>query len=90
MSSILKPGADPPIVTPYCSFCDMPAERFCMDVLTSPYYVGIHAQCCGKTQSVRISVEELFRIKRTNDKLYVVVGKGRAQGIRGSGIEYHR
>lgn len=80
--SILRVGGAPPMVTPYCSLCDMPVERFCMDVVTSPYYVGIHAQCCGKTSSTRIPIEEFFRIKRTNAKLYVIVGKHRTQGVR--------
>ncbi len=79
---ILRPGADPPTITPYCARCDMPVERMCMDVLTSPFHIGIHAQCCGATASIRISVEEMFRIKRTNEKLYVITSKTRGQGVR--------
>lgn len=83
MGLILKPGQDPPLITPYCGLCDMPAERFCMDVVTSPYFLGIHATCCGKTSSARIPIEEVFRIKRTGEKFYVVTRKGSAQGLRG-------
>lgn len=90
---ILRPGTEPPMITPYCSRCDMPVERFCMDVVTSPFHVGIHASCCGATSSVRISLEELFRVKRTNEKLYVITSKTRGQGVRsvvGGQISYVR
>lgn len=79
----LIPGADPPIVVGYCQLCEMPVERFVMDVLTSWYYVGIHAKCCGKTQSIRITKEELFRIKAGNEKLFMITRKGSSQQIRG-------
>lgn len=78
---ILVPGQDPPLITPYCRSCDVPVERFCMDVVTSPYYVGIHGECHGVTMSARLPVEEVFRLKRTNAKFYLIVGKGRAQGV---------
>ena len=72
----------------------MPVERFCMDVISSPYYVGIHASCCGSTSSMRISVEEVFRLKRTNEKLYIIASKTRGQGIqsmaRGQLLSYTR
>lgn len=69
------------MIVGYCARCDMPVERFCMDVLTSPYYVGIHAQCCGASSSMRISLEEIFRIKRNNEKLYIITSKTRGQGV---------
>jgi len=80
--SILRPGADPPIITPYCMVCDMPVERMQFDVVTSPYYIGIHAQCCGKTSSLRLPIEEMFRMKRSKEKLYIIVAKHRMQGLR--------
>lgn len=81
-NAILRPGADPPMFTPYCLRCDMPVERFCMDVVASPYYVGFHASCCGYTQSCRVSVDEAFQAKREGKKIYVIVPPGRAQGVR--------
>lgn len=75
-------GAHPPIVTPYCGICRMPAKRFQMDVVSSPYYVGIHASCCDRTSSMRVSIDEVRRLRMTNDKLWVVMAKGRMQGIR--------
>ncbi len=75
-------GAHPPIVTPYCGLCRQPVERFQMDVVTSPYYVGIHAHCCGRTSSMRVSIDEVRRLRQTNDKLWAVMAKGRIQGIR--------
>lgn len=53
-----------------------------MDVVTSPYYVGIHARCHGQTSSARFSVDEVFEAKRHNRKLYVIVPKGMSQGAR--------
>jgi hypothetical protein len=71
------------MITPYCGICDMPVEGFQMDVVKSPYYVGFHAYCCGRTQSCRVPVEDVFRAKRNNQKLYVIVPTGRYQGLRG-------
>lgn len=75
-------GANPPIVTPFCSICRLPVERFQLDVVKSPYYMGVHAQCCQRTSSMRVSIDEVRRLRATNDKLWVVMAKGRVQGIR--------
>lgn len=79
---IFRVGTNPPLITPYCRRCDMPVERFQMDVVKSPFYVGIHAQCCGYTQSSRVSIDEVFRLQRTNDKFYAVVPPQFDQGIK--------
>jgi len=90
VSLILQPGSEPPMIVPWCRSCDMPVEKFAMDVVTSPYYVGIHASCHGVTSSMRLSVEDLFRAKRTGEKLYVIT---KAQGLgapkRGSYMGHH-
>jgi len=75
-------GAQPPIITPFCSICGLPAERFVMDVVKSPYYVGLHVHCCDRTSSMRVSIDEVRRLRMTNEKLWVVMPKGRTQGIR--------
>lgn len=76
----LKPGR-PPWIVPFCRFCDLPVELFTILDVKSPYHVEIDAQCCGRTQGVRISVEQLLHVKRTQEKLYVVVGPRRSQGV---------
>ena len=83
MNRILRPGASPPVIVPYCARCDMPVERLQFDVVSDPYRMGIHAQCCGATSSVRISIEEVYRLKRSNEKLYVISAKTHGPGIRG-------
>lgn len=75
-------GANPPLVTPYCERCGMPAERFQMDVVKSPYYVGLHVQCCGYTSSCRVGIDEVFRLHRTGEKLFAITRKGGYQGLR--------
>lgn len=82
MSGILKPGAEPPILVPYCSFCELPVEYFNFDVVSSPYYVGIHGHCCDHSNSIRLPVEELFRLKRSKEKLFLIVARGRNQQRR--------
>jgi hypothetical protein len=79
---ILRVGAEPPMITPYCHRCDMPVERFCMDIVSSPHHVGIHASCCGTTASLRLTVEQFFRARQTNEKVYVITSKTRGQGVQ--------
>lgn len=78
----LIPGATPPMITPFCGICDMPVEKFCMDVVKSPYYIGLHCQCCGRTQSSRVSIDDAFEAKRTNAKVYGISSATVPTGIR--------
>ena len=80
--SLLVPGALPPVIIGYCGICDRPCERLSIFPNHSVYYIEIEGKCCGKSQGIRISVEERFRLKRSNEKLYLVVGKGHEQEIR--------
>lgn len=80
--SLLEVGALPPVIVPYCGICDCPVERMSIFPNRSVYYLEIEGKCCGKAQGIRISIEELYRIKRSNEKLYLVVGKGHVQTIR--------
>jgi len=77
------PGGPIPAIIPFCQRCDMPVERLRFDVVTSSYSLGIHAACCGYESSTRISAEEVMRLLRTKEKLYVIVRRGSDQGIRG-------
>lgn len=79
--SILIPGARPPFVVPYCRLCDLPVERFTVLPVKSAYYVELEAQCCGRTQGIRMSVDELMRAKRGGEKIYAVAKVGHYQGF---------
>ncbi len=78
----LIPGNEPPMITPYCGWCQLPAERICFDVISSPYRVGIHAACCGKTSSMHLPVEKLMEMRATGAKLFVLTPKNSQQGLR--------
>lgn len=85
MGLLLKPGSDPPIVTPYCQRCDMPVEEYCMDVVREGFEdrIGIHAKCCGYESSTRIALSVYLRLMREPySKLYVIVRKGGQAGVR--------
>ena len=79
---ILKPGDIPPTITPYCQRCDMPVERYCMDLADGTQRIGIHASCCGQTSSTRIDFSVYRRLMAEGGKLYVIVRKGSQAGIR--------
>lgn len=83
MSLILRPGDDPPMLTPYCQICTMPVERFRLDVITSPHHIGIHANCCSRESSTRITTQVFLEMMATGQKLYVIVKKGSSAGLRG-------
>lgn len=83
MSLILKPGDDPPTITPYCAICQLPVERYTLDVVTSPYHIGVHAHCCDRTSSTRIATSVYLEMMATGQKLYVIVKKGSTAGLRG-------
>lgn len=72
----------PPWVIPYCRLCDQPVERFTLGNPTNDFHaVTVEAECCGKTQGIRVTHDELMRVKRLGEKLWCVVRKGQAQGL---------
>jgi hypothetical protein len=80
---VLRPGKAPPPVLVYCARCDMPAERQCMDIVTTGSdWIGVHAQCCGATSSSRIAWKDFLRIKFTDEKWYAIPPRGAAPGVR--------
>lgn len=81
---ILIPGAAPPPLIPFCQRCDMPVERYCMDLVgKDASHIGIHAHCCGQTSSTRISLQAYLELIHTpRAKLFVIVKKGSQAGIR--------
>ena len=78
----LIPGSEPPFVMPYCWDCRLPAYRVVFDIVSSPYYIGVHAQCCNRTSSVRVPIEDMYRMRATNEKYYVLTPKNRMHGLR--------
>ena len=74
---ILTPGRQPPYIVPYCQRCDMPVERFNFFPVDSPHFIEIEGQCCGATQGARVSVEEIMRIRRAGEKLFLVTSSGK-------------
>jgi hypothetical protein len=84
VSLILIPGQAPPPLIPYCQRCDMPVERYCMDLVGKEgSHIGIHAQCCGQTSSTRIALAAYLELMNTpGAKLVVIVRKGSWAGIR--------
>ena len=82
MNEPLIPGTEPPPITPYCWFCQLPAKRCCFDLLSSTYYVGIHAACCNHTSSYRMPIEKLYEARATNKKVFVITPKNSVQGLK--------
>lgn len=85
MSLIIRPGAPPPPITPYCQRCDQPVERYQLDLVKGGLedVVGIHAQCCGCTSSTRIKMSVVLQLMRDQGaKLYVIVKKGSTAQVR--------
>lgn len=81
---VLRTGQAPPPLIAYCGLCDMPAERQCMDIVTSGAdWIGVHCQCCGKTSSSRIPWKAFLRLKSTGEKWYAITRRGSAPGVRG-------
>lgn len=78
------PGDDPPEIVPYCQICDQPVQDVCMDVVKSGSedVIGIHAECCGKQSSTRITLAVYRELLATGAKLYVIVRKGSQAGLR--------
>jgi len=66
---ILRPGCPAPVVTPFCASCDDTVETFTIDPVTSPFRMGITANCHGATQGTFVTVDELFARKRDGFKV---------------------
>ncbi len=58
---IVRPGGNPPLVSPHCRVCRLPVESFEIDPVSSWYYLGIEAVCHGKTQGIRVPTEQALR-----------------------------
>lgn len=85
VSRILRPGTEPPMIVPYCGICDQPVEGMQFDIPTDgagTWRVGVHGRCCGQTRSAWLSTEDIWRIRRTNEKFVLIPAKGHAQTIK--------
>lgn len=70
-SGILRPGGQPPFVSPHCRQCGIPVERFTIDATDSWWGLGIQWECHGKTSGKRFMAEQLFHHRRTGEPLWV-------------------
>jgi hypothetical protein len=82
---MIIPGSiqPPPFIVPYCGFCELPAERYVIEPPKECYRIAVDAECCGHHQGAYVTLEEVRRLKRTGDKLMMVVRKGAFRGVRG-------
>lgn len=78
-------GQWPPDLLPYCQLCDMIVER--LGVTPFKYhhqdFLVLEAKCCGQTRGARIPLREVFRLRDTGQKWYIITRKGLNQGARG-------
>lgn len=78
---IIRPGEQPPFVLPWCASCKQTVDVFTVDAVTSPFRMGIQAQCHGATDGTWVTVEDLFARKRLGKP--VVMFKRKAfNGVR--------
>lgn len=70
------------MLVPYCWNCQLPAERICFDVVSSVHTIGVHAQCCNKTSSVRVPIEKFMEMRATNQKFFVLTPRSSLPGLR--------
>ena len=82
MSSILLPGTAPDDLVPWCARCDMPVERYQLDLVNESGDIGVHASCCGQTSATRVPLSMYLQMKATGARLYVIVRKGSQAGLR--------
>lgn len=77
---IIRPGARPPFMIPWCASCSQTVETFTVDPVSSPFYMGVQATCHGKTEGKRVSVDDLFARKRGQP--IVMFKRGRFDRVR--------
>lgn len=77
---ILAPG-ERPFAIPWCASCKDTVEMFTWDLFTSPFRIGLQAQCHGKTEGVWIRHEDLLARKR-DGKPIVVFKRGNFDRVR--------
>lgn len=79
---ILTPGAlHGPWVVPYCRRCQMPVEVYTIHEITSHDRLELEGKCCGVQQGVRVGLEELMRIRRNGEKLWMITRPGERQTV---------
>jgi hypothetical protein len=73
---IIMPGERAPFVIPWCARCKDTVEKFTFDHVTSPFRVGVQAQCHGETAGIWVTQDDLFKRKKLGQP--VVLFKRRA------------
>lgn len=79
---ILRPGGRPPMVIPFCAQCLVPVEKFTLDPITSPFRMGIQAQCHGQTEGTHVTVDQLFGRQREGVKVVMFRKRAGANTVR--------
>ncbi len=79
--AILKPGAAPPFLIPWCASCKDTVELFTLDAITNVFRVGLHASCHGKTEAVWLTAEDLLA-RQTAGKPVVMFRRGAFDRVR--------
>lgn len=74
-----------PMVIPYCGICNQPVEVYHIKP-KDQFRAALEGECCGKHMGAYITVEEMGRVQRTNDKFYLVVQPGKYQSVKGLSI----
>lgn len=69
MSDVLIPGQPPPWLIPFCASCDMSVEKFTVYPIKLENVVDIEAQCHGKTQGTRITLEQMNALDSKGGKI---------------------
>lgn len=57
-AELVIPGKAPPMVSPHCRQCGVPVELFEVDAISSPWFMGMSAQCHGKTEGRKVPHDE--------------------------------
>jgi hypothetical protein len=69
-SHIIRPGGQPPFVSPHCRKCLIPVETWTIDALGSWYHLTIQVTCHGKTTGAKFGADQVTHCRRTGEPLW--------------------
>ncbi len=79
---VIRPGEQPPFVIPWCARCKDTVELYSFDHVTSPFRLGIQAQCHGETAGTWVTVDDLFKRKKLGQPVVMFRGRAFSQHVR--------